>query len=383
MNGFHRYIVPLALLSAACTRGEAGGRAEVASRDSAGVRIVESPAPDRPMAITLVWRADLVPPDRALTAVPWGVAADAQSGRIYAADWTSPRVAIFARDGAFVGEYGRAGDGPGEFRNPVALSLDDAGVLTVWDSARGMLSRWSSAGSFVGEEPVPVSYWGPGFSSGQNGIVAVTSEQSGLSMVQRLVAASSEGTRSIYELPVEFAMMRLPGIEMPAPRIFMPSVVWTSRADTVYVLDGPEYEIDRYENGRPTSSFRRSLDPIHTTAELAVGELERRGGQFRGFMARTGLTAEQIVRAVGFEDVVSPVQSIVSDRLGRLWVTRTRDGVTPGPVDIVEGTGRYQGTLEAAGIPVAFPSDSTVVLLRREELGKPVLSLYLLEERRE
>ena len=81
-----------------------------------------------------------------------GVAADPTSDRIYLADWTGQRVAAFDASGAYAGSYGRSGDGPGEFRNPSAVSLDPDGILTVWDTGRQMLSRWSSEGELLNEQ---------------------------------------------------------------------------------------------------------------------------------------------------------------------------------------------------------------------------------------
>jgi 6-bladed beta-propeller len=376
MRGIHPYLLSLGLLGTACAGGQAEGGVDVVARDSAGVRIVDNRSADRPAELALTWKADLVPPDSALTPVPWAVEADPEAGRLYVADWTAPRVVVFEENGEFAGEYARAGDGPGELRDATDIALDAEGVLIVWDARRGVLSRWSRDGSFVGEAPVPVSYWGQGFSVGSDGVVLVTSEQSGLSMVQRLVAAAPEGVRTIYELPVELVMMRLPGMEMPAPKIFMPSVIWSGRGDTLFVLDGPEYRIDRYERGVRVASFRRPLEAIRTTHAMAAATLAQHAREYGGFMSRTGLTAEQIVNAVGYEEVVAPVQNVVADAAGRLWVTRTRDGLTPGPLDIFDGHGSYQGTLDAGGIPVAFPSDSTLVLLQQDESGLPLLALY-------
>ncbi len=200
-------------------------------------------------------------------------------------------------------------------------------------------------------------------------------------MEQRLVTRTGERTTILHEVPLELDMMELPCISTPAPKVFAPSVIWTSRGDTVYVLKGPEYRIDLYANGRPVSSFRRAVNPIRVTDELAVAGLQSSPGPYESLMRRCGVTAEQVVAAIGHEEVVSPVQRIVVDPEGRLWVARSSDVVSPEWVDIWSARGEYQGTLEAPGIPVAFLSNSVFVSLRPEETGGATASLYELRGR--
>jgi hypothetical protein len=68
------------------------------------------------------------------------------------------------------------------------------------------------------------------------------------------------------------------------------------------------------------------------------------------------------------------------DPAGRLWVTRSTDGVSPHFVDILTSAGMYQGTLEAPGIPVAFLSETIFVSLRLEESGEMTVSLHELQD---
>ena len=69
----------------------------------------------------------------------------------------------------------------------------------------------------------------------------------------------------------------------------------------------------------------------------AIDMLPPGGGFGNGmFMRRFGLEAEDIVAAVGYEEQVSSVLSMVAAPGGRLWVTRSADGMTP---RILEETG--------------------------------------------
>jgi len=167
----------LTLTTASCEPARRDTQAAPA-RDSAGVTIIENHGPDEMLGIRAVRTVDLVPPDSALTAVPWGVAADPVTDRIYVADWTGQRVVAFDASGTYAGTYGREGDGPGEFRNPAAVSMDPYGALAVWDTGRQILNRWSSEGDLLNEQRPELAYWGPGFAIGSDWLATVTSATS-------------------------------------------------------------------------------------------------------------------------------------------------------------------------------------------------------------
>ena len=351
-------------------------------RDSAGVTIIENHGPDDPLRIRAVRTADLIPPDSALTAVPWGVAADPMKDRIYVADWTGQRVVAFDASGAYAGSYGRSGDGPGEFRSSSAVSMDPHGVLTVWDTGRQMLGRWSSEGEFLNEQRPELVYWGPGFAIGTDWLATVTSttSSSGTVMEQRLVAERRQNATTLHEVPMELAMMELGGGSFPGPKVLAPSVIWTHRGDSIFFLNGPGYRIDKYAGGSVVASIRRSVDPIEVTPQMAVRGAEFGPGPYGSFMRRFGLEAEDIVAAVGYEERVSPVLGMVATPGGQLWVTRSTDGMTPRFVDIFDSSGEYTGSFEALGVPVAFISDSIFAGLRLEETGETIVSLYRLRD---
>ncbi|MEJ2218593.1 MAG: 6-bladed beta-propeller [Gemmatimonadota bacterium] len=67
----------------------------------------------------------------------------AKDGRIAFADRRANRVRVFARSGESVGDVGRMGDGPGEFRSPSGVAFDSAGGLAVADS-KGRITRFSA-----------------------------------------------------------------------------------------------------------------------------------------------------------------------------------------------------------------------------------------------
>ncbi|HEX2167998.1 MAG TPA: 6-bladed beta-propeller [Longimicrobiales bacterium] len=315
-------------------------------------------------------------PDSALMGVPWGIVADPLTGRIHVVDYSSSRVAIFERDGTFAGTLGRAGGGPGEFRNPVAAALDAHGAIAIWDAGRGIVSRWSGEGDLLNEERPDLAYWGPGFALGENRLVAVTSSTTGATQTQRLVVSTSEDTAIVHQIPITLTEARFPCGTIQAQKVFAPWLVWTARGDTILFVDAPAYRIDEYANGDLITSIRRDTRPIAATSDMAAAAVESGPGPYRGLMRRCPATATEIVTAVGYEEVVPPLQNIALDPAGRLWVTRTMNGVDPALIDVFSADGEYQGTMPAPGVPVAFPSSSSFVSLRLDETGAVRISLY-------
>jgi formylglycine-generating enzyme required for sulfatase activity/sugar lactone lactonase YvrE len=353
-------------------------RAPFVASDSAGIRVAANFGPDRPYPATLVRLTSLQPPDSALTTMPWGVVAAPRAGRIFVADATSARVVVFSADGTYIRTIGRAGGGPGEFRNPTALALDENGALAVWDARRGVISRWSAEGELLDERRAPLNYWGPAFAVRGAGVVSVVQSTSGNEQRQSLVhSTGAADPNELFAVTRELVQMDLPGMNIPAPRIFAPDLIWTTSGDTILVLNGPEYRIDAYAGGAPVASIRRDLGPIEVTGELAAVRVGV--GPYRGFMRRAGISPEQLVAAVGYEELASPIEWIATAPSGELWVSRGSGRPVPDRVDIFAPDGEYQGTFDAPGFPVAFISDSLFVALEITELGEPVLGLYHLE----
>ncbi|MDE0359106.1 MAG: 6-bladed beta-propeller [Gammaproteobacteria bacterium] len=367
--------VALAVVAAAsCATGERNVGTSVVY-DSAGVTIIENPEPDRPLGVEVTPIADLIPPDSALTVVPWGVTTDEATGRIYVTDQPNDRVVVFDASGGYAGALGRSGDGPGEFRNPVAGAVDPSGSLVVWDSRRRILSRWSSGGDYLGEERPGLDYGGFRLAVGTDWSAAVTYTAVEMAIRRQLVVHSDGDATTLQEATEEMVPLELSGGSMPASKPFSPMIVWTNRSDSIFFLSGPDYRIDKSVGGSLVLSFRRPVDPIEVTDEMAVRSIESGPGPYGAIMRRTGLEAEDIVSALGYQERISPVLRVTSVPGGRLWVTRTLDGFTAHVVDVFDASGRYEGTFDAPGSPIAFVSDSTFVALRSDDFGEATLSL--------
>ena len=387
-----RAAIPIvALLAGTSCGGNRSGDPDLALRhDSSGITIVENRGGDRPFDGRIARVADLATPDGALSPRPWGIVAHRAAQRVFVADVAGRRVAVFDAAGGFVGEMGRAGEGPGEFQLPGALALEGCGaescsgvsgpaeVLVVLDSRRAVLSRWSSDGDFLGEDRAPTDYWGPGFAVGPDHFASVTSSGSAdMGVEQRLEVRTGGETRIVHEVAYEMTLMELPCATMPAPRVFSPDVVWTRDGDTFYYLNGPGYRVDAWSDGVQVSSFRRPVAPLAVSRAMAVTAAGIGSGPYGAFMRQCGISAEELVAAVGHEDELASVLGLAVDPAGRLWVARRDRGPAPAAIDVLDAEGEYLGTLAADVLPVAFLSESRFVGVRLElSTGRLSASVY-------
>ena len=70
------------------------------------------------------------------------------NGQIFVAASATSRVVVFSGDGEFVRSFGRAGEGPGEFRNPSAMAWDGSDRLWVAEGMSGRYHVFDSIGTY-------------------------------------------------------------------------------------------------------------------------------------------------------------------------------------------------------------------------------------------
>lgn len=146
------HLFSLLVLLAACSRS--AGTVEVTVRDSAGITIIEHPA--GAIAAAPLW--ELGEPGALIGGGEGehesfsliGAATRLPDGRIVLADYDNGvRFLVYGADGSFERQLGRAGDGPGEFRNATILGrLSDTIVLYDFMAAR--ITRMTAEGTMLG-----------------------------------------------------------------------------------------------------------------------------------------------------------------------------------------------------------------------------------------
>jgi DNA-binding beta-propeller fold protein YncE len=76
----------------------------------------------------------------------------ASDGHLFIADgYRNARILEYSADGKKVGEWGTAGTGPGAFRLPHSIQIDERGIIYVADRENGRIQRFDRSGAFLGE----------------------------------------------------------------------------------------------------------------------------------------------------------------------------------------------------------------------------------------
>ena len=373
----------LVVLWGACSPPTERGTTLATVRDSLGVVIVESTGRDRPLEETPVRFEVLEHPNRSLEFVPWGIAVDPGAGLIYVADQLEAAVVVFDSSGAYVRQLGRRGEGPGEFLEPMAVAVDDDGVVSVFDARRGTVSRWSPSGSFIDESRLPVPYWGPGLAVADGWLALVASTTDRTKREQFLQVYQEGELDTVQVVTQELRTLATPCGSAIASPILAPTPVWASRGTTVYFAEGLSYRIDVHRSSGPLSSFRRALGPVDVGEEEARAFLETVPGPYQAMMRQCDMGAREVLASVGWMEEISPIMGIAVDLAGRLWVSRRMSSVTPSIVDVLAATGEYVGSFELPAVPIDFVSESRFVAVGLNPFtGGLTASLYNLREAR-
>lgn len=77
------------------------------------------------------------------------LAVDPKKNRIIVPDSKSHKIAVFSLDGDFLFEFGKSGDGNGEFNLPLSVAVNRKGELLVVDSFNARIQRFTADGTFI------------------------------------------------------------------------------------------------------------------------------------------------------------------------------------------------------------------------------------------
>ena len=88
------------------------------------------------------------------------ITTSADESRLYILDMAAPHVTMLdARDGSYMDQFGRSGEGPGEFIQPERITIAHDGHLLIPDSRRRVIHVFAEDGHFV--RAIPVGNVGP------------------------------------------------------------------------------------------------------------------------------------------------------------------------------------------------------------------------------
>lgn len=301
----------------------------------------------------------LVPPDPAgdpPLAAPLALAVDEELGRLYVLETQPPELRIYdLTSGGYVGALGREGDGPGEYRRPIALAVGAGGLAAVL-TLNGRVTLWRSDGGLAGTVRT-----GPGLATD---IVAARADSFYVKADLFPPADVAEfrivvgGT--VLRRPL-FRDSEVPGTEEPGRpyRNHSYAVAATAQGDLLLAPPGPDYAILRIDGGGEVTQVisRPEVAPLARSEEEieAIRERVRRAFAAMGRAAPSSTPVPKY-RAHVARLAVAPDASV--------WALTQRGDGSVAIIDCFDSAGEFSG--------------SFVIELRASELAVSTAAIYML-----
>ncbi len=345
-------VVALSTLSLIGCRGDAPGGGVVIDTIG-GVPSVMNPAAGI-AGDTLGWQLSqyiLVAGDQlfdrrqALFALDVGIG---PNGDVFVLDAGNQRVLRFDGGGVYLGSFGRAGTGPGEFRAPVIMEVADSFVY-VLDPGLNRVTAFDTSGIFIGRFEIDlgglVGTSGVFKAGGANELYVAgepapfvpEAQDTGLAILFRLSRYGEIADTVVAFSPPTWTPVPLPdgGASFVRPR-FAPEPYVSAVPGAVAIATSARYFVEirspdgslqkrvarQYENAAVTQSIRDSI--VTVLAEAGV--------------------AQQALDAMPFAPVIQAIEGLVMDDRGRLWVDPYIEG-EPLRRDVYNGEGHLLGAL--------------------------------------
>lgn len=334
---------------------------------------------------------------------------------LHALDQGNHRILVFDRNGQFVRQFGKQGEGPGEFQAPMAIAILGDGTVVVTDLGRRGFVLFDARGTYLRDVPLPDDFGLPRpnelYVRG-NEIIArsmpllrfspgsqpdLTSPRKSpvfrfdftgdpprtlheFLMDPPQVRTSSSGgrrtvmammSRATFEKEPTFAAVADGGVAISAANDYSIEIKDAS-GRVVRSLARPvnaKRVTDRDRDDAREQARERMKNGSGTTMTMAVGG---GGATFRsgvgGGAPMTDDQIEQNIAQMTFAEEIPAIERIWSDATGRLWIVRRPERVgRDKPVDLVAAGDRYVGTVTGIAVPSAVSSSGLAAWVEKDE----------------
>ena len=317
-----------------------------------------------------------------------------QSGDLYVMDDQGGRIVVMSREGEFVRQFGRLGDGPGEFaantNTAIGFTVLRDGRTVVFDAGHSAFQVFAPDGEFERSVRMPSNslYLIQTLAPAGDGQNVITTSVGAFGM-----GGPADGTeppfRPVYRLVLtgdDAVQDTVIQAWRPSgdPDGFGPALVARALPDgSLVYTDSSAYAIKvATRNGELTRVLTRPFRPEPVTAAIRDEEIERllaeneadassRNDQFGDAFAELG---RRRIRNMEFYHEVPVVRTLRTSWEGTIWVQRRGDEpASDGPIDLLTRDGSYIGTYAAATteMPDAFGPDGLMAFIERDEFDVP------------
>lgn len=332
------------------------------------------------------------------------------SGNLHLMDQTGPlsgraRIVVVDPTGEFVTEFGRAGDGPGEFRAPRQIYVWADGSTLVQDIMHMGYHVFAPGGEFehmlgleLGSDMRPER---TGIRSAVGGDWDTSTGEEGRAILRFDLSSHEVSEHTLVEAwaprEVEARDHEAGDPEAMGSRAewgFEPGLLFdVLPSGGVAFSDSSAYAIKLTDpSGAVSRILRRPIQPLAVTESMQREERERRLERVRN-PVMTGTTSPEAMAAMDvlmggrrravenmrFHPEVPVLAAVRTTWDGTLWIQRSAEpGVEePGPVDVLAPDGRYVGTLapDVLRMPRAFGPGGLVAFVETDEFDVPVITV--------
>jgi hypothetical protein len=298
-------------------------------------------------------------------------------GNLYVLDAGNYTVSVFDREGRHLRSFGRRGAGPGELEFPSDMAVSRTGEVAVYDFARRALALFDADGSFTGTFPLP----GPL----QRQVVLLDDGRIAAAVTEPTAVTDSTDYRLLALGTDMLEIARLRQISAPrsqqfscisfaSPPYFRPRMVWAAAGNRIAVNDDDVYSVRIIDQGVLTAVWRRDLPVIQSTPELAAWEVAQ-GDSLR--IRDCVVSAEDAARQFGYAAVAPIVGSMAVTPEGGVWLKRRTSVPGELPIDVIDATGAYVGTLPGESpFPALFRTTDEIVTVEFDDFDVPHVVVY-------
>lgn len=328
-------------------------------------------------------------------------------GTLHILDGQAARVFVVSLEGQLIREYGRPGEGPGEFEDAGWIGVAEGGRAIVFDFQRNGFHVFDSDGAIERLARLPGNYslmpkqldvhYGDGIRLVPNGAVTSVSLASVFAGNRPV---NAEVTRAVVRLALDGDGISTDTIAlawMPSPeqrrfratdgtyrdrRLSPPLLVGALPGGGVAFSDTSTYRVRITDPaGTIERVLTRPLAPAPMTDRIRevarqhdLEAFERELPHMRNainisdaFVARMRAREE----SVEYYHELSVVRDLQTSPDGMIWIRRSGiDSIAEGPIDVLTPDGRYLGSFPSdTPMPAAFGPDGLLAFIEADDLG--------------
>ena len=313
-----------------------------------------------------------------------------QSGDLHVMDDQGGRIVVVSKEGEFVREFGRIGDGPGEFsantNTAVGFTVLRDGRAVVFDPGHSAFDVFGPDGEFERSVRMPGNslYLIRTLLPARNGQNVITTSVSAFGR-----GGSAGGPEPPFRPVYRLVLTGDEAVQDTVIRAWRPSgdpdgfgpelVAGALPGGGLVYTDSSAYAIKvATGNGELARVLTRPFRPEPVTGRIRDREIERQleeneertarsDSRFAAALAEMG---RERIRNMEFYHEVPVVRDLQTSWEGTIWVRRRgEEPASDGPIDVLTPDGRYIGTYAAGAteMPDAFEPDGLAAFIERDE----------------